>query len=118
MYPIHKKCGGQILLNLTPNIRLTTGIGITNSYLKPGMGDLELLCNTFPSEFYCTKCGKVENLEEILCNCSNCGGLFTLSELFKFKDAGGVYCKDCVGNLPDFGGTVCVEVIFKKVSIK
>ncbi len=120
MYPIHKVCGNQVLLNLTPNIRLTTGISISNNGLKIGMGDLEVINEDFSGEFICIRCGKVE-LVDIQCFCSNCGHFFDLKNMYKLKNSGGVYCGTCVDELnlvEILGSKICLETIFKKVLFK
>lgn len=92
-YLIHKKCGNQIYLDITPLTKIITHFGISTTKLKIGIGKLLVLGNSCETVFYCLQCE--EDVKDILGVCLNCANYFEVQDLWVLTESGGMYCDVC-----------------------
>lgn len=125
MYFTHKKCGNQIQLDLTPLVKFRSGFSLGKSFLRVGVGDLQLdeTKTVMASSFYCQNCEKNIDVSEIQGRCGNCGHLNDLKSLQKVNGVSTVLCPSCLSHMSELGlennsSTTSVYTIFTKVSLR
>lgn len=89
-----KRCHGTVYLNMSHNMTLITTFSITQSGIRPGLGDLHVE-NKKEIIFYCPECKASLDLKSIDIRCCHCGEIFPVEVLLKPKSLSGVYCSNC-----------------------
>jgi hypothetical protein len=96
------RCGGEVFINLSGSIAIAGDIDIgSDKYLTIRALFLaekrpDLIEITKDTEFYCDKCDKSVDIEDIMAYCSFCNVIKSVSELKTYKKNSGIYCDDCI----------------------
>ena len=114
---IHSKCGSNILLDITDNIRFVVTFGFNKNSLKISHGDLKIKKNTGQSNFYCPNCDMDIEMDSIKGFCGNCGQVFYIGDLKKLE-GGGIYCETCRNELGPKDDYNNLSGVISKFSIK
>ena len=84
---------GVVYLDVSGKIKLLSKIfAIRPDGIKPSNAIVYDSGNVNAPEFFCSECKKTIKKEEISVKCQMCGKDFSLDEVYKVSEVGGVYC--------------------------
>jgi len=95
----HDKCGNILKAEISPDmVKLLASFSIQGKFTAKVKEMVLYKTDTMkiPLSYFCIRCNKtIENIEEIVFICSNCGRDFPLSDLKIPAESGGIFCKKC-----------------------
>jgi hypothetical protein len=116
----HKKCGSQVLVDVSEVLMLICTFGIGKTVLRVGVGDIvQKDLTSIPTVFYCSICGENHiSFSDVQAQCSQCGLLFPLDSMFKAEGSGGIYCANDARTLCKTSELTPLNKICQKVSFR
>ena len=100
----HKECGNILKIDLSGSVKPLAEFTIIGKFTaKPVKVDLHKINDgRSPIIFFCKKCNRVvENDEEMVCSCDNCGNPHSSKDMKIPVDSGGIFCPDCIKRFSD-----------------
>jgi DNA-directed RNA polymerase subunit RPC12/RpoP len=95
----HKKCGNILRAEITPEaVKLLANFSFVGKFTAQ-ITELILWrteLNKIPLNYFCTNCAeKVEDEDDFIFLCSNCGDSFPVKNLRIPTESGGLFCEKC-----------------------
>ena len=87
----HDKCNSPVLLDVSGLYSLIGPCQITDSGIVVSTADV-VRKNNSEVKFFCSSCKNTVEIEDLYILCSDCGVILKVSEAFKVKSMGGLYC--------------------------
>lgn len=97
MQLIHRKCGGNILIDIQKLIKIYADVTISsNSMIITRIVLFRTGKKYISPEFSCAKCSNEEvDGNDVIVRCYNCENLIEFKKILMPKKSGGIYCKSC-----------------------
>lgn len=103
-------CGSPVHLDVTEAFRLITTPGFTDSGVSVGQCEFMYSQQDVSPKYYCSSCSRNIPMSEVSAVCDSCGEKYPLTETFKIRGAGGIYCRkhaeECSVRVLPSGSTV------------
>ncbi len=120
---IHKKCGGNILTNITKGMLAYSTFSVQKTGLKMERLSLQQASKKIEPKFYCSSC-QTDDLEkeDLQVLCDYCGGrIRSLKTTIYFPALGGFYCTLCqkkhIKTEKDRKGKKTASSLFSNISL-